>query len=45
MTVLDAPALIAVVKLGEWQRTDPNTGTKSSASSMTTSPGYASMIG
>jgi hypothetical protein len=25
MTVLDAPALIALVKLGRWQRTDPNT--------------------
>ena len=25
MTVRDAPALIALVKLGQWQRTDPNT--------------------
>jgi hypothetical protein len=25
MTVRDAPALIALVKLGKWQRTDPNT--------------------
>ena len=25
MTVLDAPALIALVKLGGWQHTDPNT--------------------
>jgi hypothetical protein len=25
MTIRDAPALIALVNLGQWQRTDPNT--------------------